>query len=234
MDWHKDTITTIRNYCKQFNENCNIKTDKNCLPLINNIARRENQLYCPDITVMDGQNQITHFIEIVKSSPGKPIDIFGVIFAADISIAIMKNESEQQNIKPKLFFIIQDPKEKYDAFYCHICQKIHKKNQNSDNCINWMNKKASDIEVINNDSNSIPCPICKGSHRRNHNHITWLKDIHSPHFEVKKVKFENKSTRLFDKILENERVMIEIEEKIKHIEFPILCYDTNYDNHIKF
>lgn len=244
MGWHEDTVRNIGNYCKQFRENVQMhvsdrkldifdgKTGKNCYPLIENTVRRKNQLYCPDITIKNAQNQITHFIEIVESSPGTPVSVLGVIFAADIAIAIMMNENKQQNINPKLFFIIQDPNKKYDTYWCSICNKIH--GMKNENCMNWMKKKDYDIEKINDDLQVIHCQICGKNHKRNHNHIVWLKARCSPNHVTKEVKTENKWTRLFEKTLENIEVRNEIQDKIRHIEFPIFCYDTNYDTFIKF
>ncbi len=68
---------------------------RNPLPEVNNGNTREDNLYFPDIIIRNNEQSITHIIEIVETSPGNPVSVFGVIFAAEISMSIMKNENKQ-------------------------------------------------------------------------------------------------------------------------------------------
>lgn len=240
MGWHEDTVRKIGEYCiTKFGHNVQFdeKNGINSLPLLKNRNKRKDNLYFPDIVVRDNKNQITHLIEVVESSPGSPVSVLGVIFTADIAISIMKNENTQDTqVNPKLFFIIPDPNinDNFDIYHCSICDEKHKKGNT--NHLIWMKKDRLEIKKcldnIDTNSKEFFCPICEGNHRINHNHLKWLKLRSSQNYEVEEISKENELTRLFGKILKNEEIKAEIENKIKNIRFPVCCYETDYNSYI--
>jgi len=249
MGWHEDTVRKIGEYCitkfgdnnvqihisKKSTDRSDEKIGINSLPILKNSNKRKDNLYFPDIVVRDNQNQITHLIEVAESSPGSPVSVLGVIFAADIAIYIMKNENTQDTqVNPKLFFIIPDPNINDNIYRCSICDRKHKKG-NTDHLI-WMKKDRLEIKKcldnIDTNSKEFFCPICKRIHRINHNHLKWLKLRSSQNYEIEEISKENELTRLFGKILKNEEIKAEIENRIKNIDFPVCCYETDYDYYI--
>jgi hypothetical protein len=241
MSWHKDTVQEIGKYCREkFGSNyVHIDTsdksiDKsnrgnNALPDLQNSNTRNDNLYSPDIIIKNNENSITHIIEVVESSPGSPVSVLGVIFTADISISIMKKETTQDSeIKPKLIFIIQNPEDSFDRYYCSICEELHK----NDNVahMEWMKKEKSELnEVFKTtrvEQNRFQeCPICGGTHYLTHKHYKWFNSRLKSDEDKEHVEKQNKWTRLFNKTLNNEFA-------VKNIENPIYCYRTNYKSFI--
>jgi len=251
MGWHEDTVNKIGRHCsiKYGNNNVSIdasekktntiykKIGKNSLPILKEANTRNESLYSPDIVIENDKNKITHLVEVVESSPGTPVSVFGVVFTADLAISIMKKEGTQDpTIKPKLFFILPDPNtNNFDQYHCSICNigTLHRKKFK--NHLDWMEKDKQEIENIVNNINCMNktfyCPICNKNHNIKNNHFTWLKLRNLENKQTKIIK-ENKLTRLFGKTLKNYHNKEYIKNKIKNIEYPIICYETNFDKYI--
>ncbi len=243
MGWHKDTVQEIGKYCREkFGSNCvHIDTSdksmdkfnqgRNQLPDIQNTNTRKDNLYSPDIIIKNSDNNITHIIEVVESSPGSPVSVFGVIITADISISIMKKETTQNSeINPTLIFIIQDPENSYDKYHCSICKKIHKESNTMH--FEWMEKEKSVIKeayetAIIKDNKFSPCPICRDTHRLDHLHYKWFISRLESIEEKEQIIKENKSTRLFEKTFKYKNKI-----PVSNIELPIYCYQTDYKDYI--
>lgn len=236
MDWHEKTIQEIGSYCEQKFGKVNVSIDtsdeknksgKNSLPILKDSNSRRDNLYFPDIIIKNKEKSITHIIEIVETSPGTPVSVFGVIFAADISISIMKDEDTQvPNVKPKLFFLIRDPKDFFDTYYCSICRDKHKSTNKEH--FKWMQKSNLEINTIFNEATKwdkkFLCPICKKNHRIVHNHFSWFISRSSEKEYNEQIKRENKMTRLFEKTINNDQIKI----NVNNIELPKFCYETDY------
>ncbi len=236
MGWHEKTIQEIGSYCEQKFGMLNVSLDtsdeknksgKNSLPILKNKNSRRDNLYFPDIIIKNKETSITHIIEIVESSPGAPVSVFGVIFAADISISIMKDENTQDpSVKPKLFFVIRDPKDLFDTYYCSICRGKHKSTNKEH--LKWMEKSNIEIKTIFNEATKwdkkFLCPICKINHWIAHDHFSWFKSRSSEKEEHEQIKRENKLTRLFEKTINNDQIKI----NVTNIEPPKFCYETDY------
>lgn len=245
MSWHKDTVQEIGTYCREkfgLNYVHIDRSDKSIdksnrgkysLPDLQNSNTRNDNLYSPDIIIKNNENNITHIIEVVESSPGSPVSVFGVIFTADISISIMKKETTQDSeINPKLIFIIQNPEDSFDRYYCSICEKLHNKN-NYVAHMEWMKKEKLELNEVFKTTRGKQnifreCPICGGNHYLTHKHYKWFNSRLKSDEDKEHVEKENKWTRLFNKTLKT----LNNEIAVKNIEYPIYCYRTNYKSFI--